>query len=231
MTTKGREKGTAAARTAVDKRFPARLLTAIAIATATVLAPLLAFSEATIKSILDRWLSQCLVVVDLAQHGSDAPMARLYAYGNLPAEIPITFVVDQGQIDRISLVNHVEQATTAVDANLLVHPQANQRCPGALCPESQTSAERMTLRIKPFGSNYLYQLRVLTTPALQSLDDLKAYVQPRAADTMQCRVEKATPANYLARQPKLVQIAILFGAVVLLTLLMAYLKKPKGDEA
>lgn len=65
-------------------------------------------------------------------------------------------------ITRITLLNHVEQATVPSDPNLLVHPLANQRCPGELCPEQFIGAERVTVRLRPVTSSFLFQLRVLT---------------------------------------------------------------------
>ena len=203
---------------------------AIAIAGVVFVAPLLAFSETTIKGILDRWLGQCIAVIVISQDGAEAPIVRLYTFGNMPSSLPLTFSASQGVIDRISLINQVEQETAgSSEPNLLVHPLANQRCPGDLCPEQSTSAEKLTVRLKPVGTNYLYQFRVLTSKALEA-NQLKVYVKPLQDDAIACRVERATLANYVARQPKQVQLVMLFVAVVVLTLLLGFLNRKTGVE-
>jgi hypothetical protein len=110
----------------------------------------------------------------------------------------------------------------------LVHALANQRCPGDLCPEQNSSAEKLTVRLKPVGTNYLYQFRVLTSKALDG-NQLKVYIKPLQDETIACRVERATLSNYAARQPKQVQLVMLFVAVVILTLFLGYLRRKTGD--
>ncbi|MDP3752645.1 MAG: hypothetical protein Q8Q98_12385 [Polaromonas sp.] len=205
-----------------------RLVAPVLLTATLVVAPLLAFSESTVRSIVDRWLSQCIVVVDSSQRSTEAPIIRIHTFGEMPASLPLTFATDEGQIDQISLINHVEQETTRIEANLLVHPLANQRCPGDLCPAQTIGAEKLTIRLKPVSPNYLYQLRILTTPAV-SEDRIKVYVRPLQGEAMPCRVERATLANYVARQSKLVQLVLLSVGVVLLALVMGYLRRPKGD--
>lgn len=194
-----------------------------------VVVPLIAFSESTIKSIVDRWLSQCIIVIAVSQHDAEAPIVRLHTFGEMPPALPLTFAADQGLIDRISLVNHVEQETTNTDPNLLVHPLANQRCPGDLCPDTNVASEKLTVRIKPVSANYVYQLRVLATPPLTGAQ-LKVYVKPLQDEPMGCRVERATISNFIARQPKQMQLALLFIGLVALTLILGYLRQKSGDE-
>lgn len=207
-----------------------RFGTAIAIASVLFVAPLLAFSETTIKGILDRWLTQCIAVIVISQNEAEAPIVRIHTFGEMPPSLPLTFSANQGVIDRVSLVNQVEQETTGVtESNLLVHPLANQRCPGDLCPEQSFSAEKLTVRLKPVGTNYIYQFRVLTSKALTA-EQLKVYVKPLQDEAIVCRVERATLSNYVARQPKQIQLAMLFASVVILTLFLGYLKRHTGGE-
>lgn len=230
--TKPSSKEKAASWPALRTGLPGRLLSAIALAATLVLAPLLTFSEATIKSILDRWLSQCLLVIETsAADESKTALVRLHAFGAVPSELPLSFVLNQDAFERISLVNHVEAPATGGETNLLVHPQANQNCPGELCQQQSAGGDRLTLRIKPFGSNYLYQFRVRSTSGLSDIAKLKVYVQPRGSDSVGCRVEQASLTNLVARQGKIVQIALLFVAAVVLTLLLGYLKRAKGESA
>jgi hypothetical protein len=202
--------------------------TAIAVASVIFVAPLLAFSETTIKGILDRWLSQCIAVIDITQDAAEAPIVRLYTFGEMPSSLPLTFAANQGVSDRVGLINQVEQETTGSEPNLLVHALANQRCPGDLCPEQNSSAEKLTVRLKPVGTNYLYQFRVLTSKALDG-NQLKVYIKPLQDETIACRVERATLSNYAARQPKQVQLVMLFVAVIILTLFLGYLRRKTGD--
>ena len=205
-----------------------KLGAAVAVAATLVLAPLLAFSETTVKGILDRWLSQCVVVIDSQIGAEGAILVRLHTFGEMPPALPITVVAKTGTVDRVTLMNHVEQGTAGSEPNLLVHPQANQRCPGALCEEEPGPAERLTLRITPMSSNYLYQLRVLTSDVLGH-QDLSTYVRPLKGDAMTCRVERATASNFVARQPRVVQLLIFSMGVVLVTLLINFVRrKPEG---
>jgi len=202
--------------------------TAVALSTTLVLAPLLAFSETTVKGIIDRWLSQCVVVFD-SQAGADGGvLVRIHTFGEMPKTLPITLVAKAGQIERITLLNHIEQGTAKGEPNLLVHPQANQRCPGALCEEQPIAAERLTIRVTPMSPNYFYQLRVLTSEVLNH-EDLSIYVRPLKGDNMACRVERATVANFVARRPREIQLLIFSLGVVVVTVLITLLRsKPEG---
>lgn len=202
---------------------------AIAVAATLVLAPLLAFSETTVKGILDRWLSQCVLVLDSQMDSNGAVVVRLHTFGEMPKTLPVTLVASSGKIERVTLLNHVEQGTAKEEPNLLVHPQANQRCPGALCEDQPSAAERLTVRISPMSPNYLYQLRVLTSDVLSD-ENVSAYVRPLKGDSVACRVERATAANFVARQPREIQLLIFSLGVVVVTLLIAFLRrKPKGE--
>ena len=204
-----------------------RIGAAIAVTVTLFLAPLLAFSETTIKGIMDRWLSQCVVVFDVKGDATGATLVRIHTFGEMPDSLPVTLTARHAVITRITLLNHVEQATAGSDPNLLVHPLANQRCPGALCPDQPIAAERLTVRLRPATSNYLFQLRVLTLPVAQP-HDVAVYSLPRQDEKITCRVEKATTANYIARQPKELQVAWLSLGVLILTLVLGSLRnKPK----
>jgi len=205
-----------------------RIGTAIIFAAMTVVAPLLAFSETTIKGMVDRWLSQCFAVIETTQEDS-AAIVRLFTFGDTPTSLPLTFAVDRGLVDRVSLVNHVETAPTGTQANLLVHPLANQRCPGDLCPNVINPTGRLTIRLKPVTANYLYQFRVVTNPAVEA-SDVKVYVRPLQNEDITCRVEQATAFNYVARQSKQIQLLLLFLGVVVLTLLVGYFKERRGGK-
>lgn len=174
----------------VRKKWLRKLGVAVAVVTVLVVMPILAFSQATIESIVNGWLSQCIAVVDVSQKGSEAPIVRIYSFGKMPESLPLTFSVERGLIQRISLLNHVEQETTAIESNLLVHPLANQRCPGDLCPETNEPSEKLTIRIKPISPNYVYQLRVLFTEP-DPVNRLKVYVKPLIDEKIVCRIERA----------------------------------------
>lgn len=204
--------------------------TALAVTATLVLAPLLAFSETTIKGILDRWLTQCVVVLSSKAGDYGVILVRIHTFGEMPKTLPITLVAKTGKVDRVTLLNHVEQGTARGEPNLLVHPQANQRCPGALCEEQPSAAERLTIRITPMSANYLYQLRVLTSEVLDH-EDLSTYVRPLKGDSIACRVERATAANFVARQPREVQLLIFSLGVVVVSLLITLLRrKPEGVQ-
>lgn len=198
-----------------------------AIAAALVIAPLLAFSETTLKSIMDRWLSQCTVVIDITQDGKEAPIVRLYSFGDMPESLPLTFATNKGLIERVSLLNHVEQDTVSSEPNILVHPLANQRCPGDLCADTSDASEKLTVRIKPVTSNYVYQFRVIFK-ASQADSKLKAYVKPLLDEKIACRVETTTLSNFLARQSRGIQVLIFFLAIVIFTSLLRFLHSRIG---
>lgn len=205
-----------------------KLVAAIAVTATVLLLPLLAFSETTIKGILDRWLTQCIIVVD-SHNGDKGAIVRLYTFGEMPPALPITIVADTGEVDRITFMNHVEQRTAGNESNLLVHPQANQRCPGVLCEEQTGPAERLTLRITPMDPHYVYQLRVLTSDVLDHRN-IKTYVRPLKDDNIECRVERATAANFFARQRREIQLLILSLGVLAITFLITLLRRhPKGS--
>lgn len=212
-------------------RFPfGKVGAAIAVAATLVVAPLLAFSETTLKSILDRWLSQCSVVVDITQDGTEAPIVRLHSFGDMPSSLPLTFAAGKGLIERVSLLNHVEQETTSAEPNVLVHPLANQRCPGDLCPETGEASEKLTVRIKPVTPNYVYQFRVLFKER-EGNNKLKVYVKPLLDEIIACRVETTTFSNYFARQSRIIQVIILFFGVVTFTLLLVFLRNRTGAQS
>ncbi len=203
---------------------------AVAIAATFVLAPLLAFSETTIKGILDRWLSQCVVVLDARAESNGTVLVRIHTFGDMPKSLPITVVAKTGLVERVSLLNHVEQGSAGSETNLLVHPQANQRCPGALCEEQPVAAERLTIRINPMSTNYLYQLRVLTSNSLGP-EDVNTYVRPLKEDHVPCRVERAATANFVARPPREIQLLIFLIFVVAITVMIGLLRrKPQGVQ-
>ncbi|MBI5722080.1 MAG: hypothetical protein HZC37_30780 [Burkholderiales bacterium] len=204
-----------------------RIGAAVAVTATLFLAPLLAFSETTIKGIMDRWLSQCVVVLAVSSDATGAALVRVHTFGEMPEALPVTVTARDAVITRITLLNHVEQATAEGDPNLLVHPLANQRCPGDLCPDHPIAAERLTVRIRPATPNYLFQLRVLTLPVAKP-EDIAAYSRPLQGERLTCRVERATTANYIARQPKEMQIALLSLGVLVMTLVLGALRqKPK----
>jgi hypothetical protein len=212
------------------RHFFGKLVPPIAIASILVIGPLLAFSETTLKSIMDRWLSQCIVVVEMAQKEAESPIVRLYSFGNMPESLPLTFATDKGLIERVSLLNHVEQGTAFSDPNLLVHPLANQRCPGDLCPDTGEPSEKLTIRLKPISTNYVYQLRVILRDQ-EVKNQLKVYVKPLLDEKMDCRVEKTTIANYFPRQTGGVQIFLLFLVVIVATLIINWLRSRVGRQS
>lgn len=213
--------------------FGARAGYTLAMAIVLIVAPLLTFSESTIKNIIDRWLSQCIIIYDKKNDESGAILIQLYAYGSMPSSLPITMVTKSGgTINRISFVNQVEQATAPDDNNLLVHPLAGQRCPGELCPEvSATSkSERLTMRIHPVTSNYLYQLRVVTAKAVTP-QEINVYSRPLQGEGFVCRVESASLANYFSRQSPGYQIFLLTCLFVVVSFLLGVIKdRFKGEE-
>lgn len=203
-------------------------IVALAVATTVVLGPLLAFSETTLRALLDRWLSQCIVVIDIRQLSNDAPIVRIYTFGDLPPSLPLTFAASHGVIERVSLLNQVEQETTPDGLNLLVHPLANQRCPGDLCPDQTGSAEKLTVRLKPVGTNYSYQFRILASRAVTA-DQIRVYSRPLQEEVSSCRVESAAATNFLARQSPISQAMLLFIAVAGLTLVVGFVKRRIGE--
>jgi hypothetical protein len=205
-----------------------KLANAIAVASVLVVAPFLAFSETVLKSILDRWLSQCTVVLEVTQDGAEPPLVRLYSFGDMPDALPLTFSSASGVIERVSLLNHVEQETISSEPNVLVHPLANQRCPGDLCPDTAVASEKLTVRVRPITPNYVYQFRViLSKPSANS--HIKVYAKPLLQEKIGCRVETANLSNYFARQPRLQQLLLLFVFVVGLTLIVNYLRSRSGE--
>jgi hypothetical protein len=217
--------------TSVFARVPfGKVGAAIALATTLVGAPLLAFSETTLKSIIDRWLSQCTVVVDITREDKEAPIVRLHLFGDMPESLPLTFAAGKGLIERVSFLNHVEQETTSSDPNVLVHPLANQRCPGDLCPDTVEASEKLTVRIRPVSPNYVYQFRVLFKDS-DAQTELKAYIKPLRDEKIACRVETATLSNFLARQSRGFQVLILFIGVVVLILVLGYLRSHTGAKS
>ncbi|UUZ70082.1 hypothetical protein LP416_13325 [Polaromonas sp. P2-4] len=202
-----------------------RVAIAVSLGVALVVGPLLTFTEATLKGIMDRWLAQCVIVIEKSQRAAEPPLVRLHMFGDMPESLPLTFSANAGLIERISFLNHVEQNSIPSSSNLLVHHLASQRCPGDLCPETTDPGEKMTVRLNTVSPNYVYQFRVLITE-LSNPDNLKVYVLPRASDKIQCRVEDASIANFFARQIRTTQVFILFLGVVIFTLLLGYLRKP-----
>jgi hypothetical protein len=196
---------------------------AFALAAVVVVGSLLTFSETTLKGMLDGWLSQCIVVVDTLHERNEAPTVRLYTFGAMPDSLPLTFSVESGLIERVSLLNHVEQGTTLSSLNVLVHPLANQRCPGDLCPETVTASEKLTVRIKPVSPNYVFQFRVLLgDPA--AYRQLKVYIKPLLNETLSCRVEVSGFSNMLVRQSLLRQVLILATLVAAFAYILNYLR-------
>lgn len=216
---------------ALDRRITiGRFGTAVAIAATLVVGPLLAFSETTLKSVMDSWLSQCTIVVDIRQQSAEAPIVRLYSFGDMPKSLPLTFSTENGLIERVSFLNHIEQKTAMNDPNLLVHPLANQRCPGELCPDTIDPMEKLTIRVQPVSSNYVYQFRVLTSPPITP-SQLKVYVNPRLDEVIPCRVEATNVFNYFARQPRSIQALFLFLGIMVFTLLIGYLRDRSGGAS
>lgn len=217
--------------TSLLARFPiGKFGAALAVAAMLVVGPLLAFSETTLKGIMDRWLSQCTVVIDVNQDDTEAPIVRLHSFGEMPESIPLTFAAGKGLIERVSLLNHVEQDTTPSESNILVHPLANQRCPGDLCPDTSEPSEKLTIRIRPVSPNYVYQFRVLLgdrDPQRQ----LKAYVKPLLDEKVECRVETTTVSNFVARQTRGVQILIFFVGVIFLSLALGFFRRRTGASS
>jgi hypothetical protein len=203
-----------------------RIGSASAFALVLVFAPVLAFSETTIKDILDRWLAQCVVVLEMETEKNGAVLLRIHTFGQMPQSLPVTVVAKQGLVERISFLNQIEQETLKDDPSLLVHPMANQRCPGVLCENhvGTEGAERLTVRLQPVRPNYPYQLRVVSSQQ-EGADGILAYSHPRVGESMNCRVERASLTNYVARQSMFKQIVMLAIFAGLVTLLVGYLRK------
>jgi hypothetical protein len=205
-------------------RRPLKLLAASVL---LVAAPLLAFGEATIKSLIDGWLSECLLVVESDRQSDGSTMVRLYPFGKMPASLPLTFSSSGALLERISFLHHVEQAPPTSITDLAVHPQAGQRCPGELCADHPDAFEKVTIRINSLTPNFVYRLRVLFKDH-RSDNQLRLYVLPKEIDRLECRVESASPTNYFARLSTAGRVATLSIAIPLLVVLVAWLRSAGG---
>lgn len=186
-----------------------------------ILTPFLVLSENTIKSLIDSWLKDCLVVIDTESLPPNKVRVTAYVSGETLKKLPLTFTASDALINRIKFSPELgPNAHSAID-NLARHPLTNKTCPGALCEEFGRipSAPILTITLGDISPQFLYTF-VVELDRNATKENLATYVQyEEGLKDGVCRVERANIFNVLARASKWQK----FWAMVFIFLIVAVL--------
>lgn len=190
-----------------------------------ILTPFIALSESSIKSLIDAWLNQCIVVFEKESIPPNRVKVVGHVSGKTPTSLPITFTAYDVLINRIKFSTDVDQSNVSSFANLALHPLTNAACPGTLCEilGDIPSSPKRTITLKDVSPEFLYQF-VVEFDQAGAEDKLSIFIQydPGLKDGV-CRVEYANIFNYLARATKwgkfwfmvllFLSLAVIIGAI------------------
>lgn len=170
---------------------------------------LIVFANTQIKDLSDRFLGGCVFVLD--KNLKDAKHIRIVGNfsGKPPLAIPLQFEAIDASLDMILFDNDEEDGEQS--SNLARHPSHGLPCPGALCPEEETTVLN---RIKLIALNDLrpefsYSFNVWMSPdpttknagkeeqIKLSMDNLRVTAPyPAGLSTGVCRVEERRWFNF-----------------------------------
>jgi hypothetical protein len=192
-----------------------------------ILAPFLLLSENTIKSSINSWLNDCVIVFEKESIPPNRVKVTAYVSGKAPGTLPITFTAYDVLINRIRFATDVDRPDAGGFANLALHPLTNAACPGALCDElgNIPSSPKLTFQISDISPEFRYVFSVeFDHPAGQ--DKLGIFVQfGEGLPGGICRVEYVNPFNYLIRATKLEKFGWMLILFVFVGTLIAYFKR------
>jgi hypothetical protein len=220
--------GVAASGASVQSRLD--LKKAIASVCLAVLAPVLLFSETSVKRVLDTWLDSCLVVIEKTQPKDKKGQVEVRAFvnGKAPAKLPLSFRSDELQIRQVGFTSLVAGHDQTPYTNLGLHPSTGQTCPGALCvgqrlgdgPEPVTN-----ITLSDVNESFVYRF-IVELGATGSPEKLQVYaIFDAGLKDGVCRVEEANVFNYLTRASKLTRFWLLVGVILLVTVVVTWLKR------
>ena len=122
----------------------------------------LLFSQQQLKDSAERFLSDCLFVLDKerAQNGQILLTARLT--GTVPKALPLVFEGDGAQINSIVFDDAFREGSESDPTDLGFHPLTGSVCPGPLCPEAGPSPDRLIfpITVTDLHRDFVYRFRV-----------------------------------------------------------------------
>lgn len=196
-----------------------------------VLTPFLALSENTIKSLIDSWLKDCIVVIDTESVPPNKVRVIAYVSGEALKKLPLTFTASDALINRIKFSPERGPNDQSSIDNLARHPLTNKTCPGALCEDfgSIPSAPILTITLGDISPQFLY-IFLVELDRNATKDNLATYVQyEEGLKDGVCRVERANIFNALARATKWQKFFVMVFIFVLLFVLLGVIRGSTKD--
>ena len=207
----------------------------IVTAAIALLAPLLMLSESTYKSIIDRWIQDCRIVIekkyiDASENTPQIVEVELYAGGKTPKEITIVFSTEKKVIKQVRFERKI------TEQKLIVHPLAGGVCPGGIICVGIVDPKELysDIRIKltDFYPNFRYYFKVTMQPEYVNeqylLNNLDVYVHYKEKlsenDIPLCRVEGASLFNLYFRSSDWMKFTLTALLLCALTAVVAVLK-------
>lgn len=192
-----------------------------------VLTPFLVFSENSIKTFIDSWLNDCLVVFETENIPPNKVKVLGYVSGKAaPPALPLTFTAHDVLINRIKFTTDVDRPNAGSSGSLALHPLTNAACPGSLCRElgSVPSSPKLTITLKDVSPQFVYNFSVeFDKPATK--EKLALFVQyDEGLNGGVCRVEYANVFNFLNRASKWTKFLLMAGLFLVVTVLIGYFR-------
>jgi len=206
------------------------LVKALATTILVVLVPLSLFSETTVKQLVDNWLNSCLIVIEKSPISARRIEVRAFASGKLPSRLPLTFRAPDVLIDSVRFTSADDPVEHSSFANLGLHPDDEQTCPGALCVGQRLgsgSEPIANIVLTDLSETFAYRF-ILDMHQVASEKDLDVFVifDSGLKDGV-CRVESANFFNFLIRASKLTRFWVFLAFILLLTIAISAFNRLK----
>lgn len=194
-------------------------------ALASLAALALAASEGSLKSVVESWSGDCVIVVQksITDHdkGTTIFLVELFPSNAELSKLPITFKTTGERLINVDFEKDTSRG------NYALHPDVNQGCPGGLCPTSEDDIPvgEMELILNPFSTAFAYRFRITvndigndTVSSAEDLEVFATYAKPEEGKRFKpCRMELAEWYNVLAWANPGWRIAILIVLVLVLS--------------
>ncbi len=206
------------------------------------LASLLAVSESSIKSIVDAWLDDCQIIIEVRDverclDNKCVIPVQIFTIGQNFPNFRLLLNTDKD----IALINKISFRNEYKTSNLALHPSAGDKCTEStlddlFCKITKGGIHGAAIKLKELSSNYSYifdiELEVIKKNYKLRSDDLSVYSQPEKEipNRPRCKIETDSWHNYIARQGSLVKfVALCVIAIILIIVITATHKKKHND--
>jgi len=194
------------------------------------------FANTQIKDLFDRFTAGCVFVLDKKISVGGSVLVTAQLAGTPPKALPIMFEGRNATLNYVVFEEAYREDEILDPDDLAFHPSTGNRCPGALCPDTGRTPDRiyMEATLGDLRPEFTYRFRVKFTQDSKSprpgVDNLKVYsmFRPGLADGV-CRVQPRRWFNYWVWATPLKKALMFLGIVVVAGLVLRWTKGK--DEA